>query len=67
METVKVSAVADMPTSINLGKFWIVHCVLDGNKHPGHLHRRRSINMITGKGLLVRCGLGSLVSFHAKM
>lgn len=45
METVKVNAIVDMPTSINLGKFWIVHCVLDGDKHPGHLHRRKRSNM----------------------
>lgn len=37
METVKVNAMVDMPASINLGKFWIVYCVLDDDKHPGHL------------------------------
>lgn len=40
VETAKVNDMADMPTSINLGKFWVVHFVLDSDKHRGHLHRR---------------------------
>lgn len=45
METVKVDGMVDMPTNIHLDKFWIFHCVLDGDKHPSHLHRRKSSNM----------------------
>lgn len=45
METVEVNAMVDMPTSINLDKFWVVLCVFDGDKHPSHLHRRKSSDM----------------------
>lgn len=47
VETVKVNAMVDLPTIINLRKFWMVHCVLDGDEHPGHLQGRKSSNMIT--------------------
>lgn len=39
----------DVPISVNLYKFLIVRCVnvLDGEKHPGHLHSRKGSNMIS--------------------
>lgn len=49
METVKVHTMVDVPISVNLYKFFIVHCVnvLDSEKHPGHLQSRKGSNMIS--------------------
>lgn len=68
VETVKVDAVVDMLISISLGRFLIVHCVnvLDGKRHPGHLHGRKGRNMVPSKAVSERCGLGALASFSAE-
>lgn len=49
METVKVNTMVDMPISVNLHKFLIVHCVnvSGGEKHPGPLPSRKGSNMIS--------------------